>query len=172
MNTAAPGVLLDEAAILELRAERLRKRPAEADEAETFWVAEFPLGEERYAIPLERLRACIPLRRVRPVPLAKPFVIGVFAFDGQLISAVSLAARLGVRGFRRDPATLLVLELAAGQLVAIDAEAIPKPLALPRAAATAAPGDAPVLEIASGDRLIGLLVIDRLLGAAEEHRDS
>ncbi len=125
--------LLDESALLLLRAERLRKRRESGDEESTLWVAEFPLGEERYAIKLETLRACVPLRRVRSVPLAPPYVIGIVQFEGRLVTALSLAGRLGVRGWRRDPAILLIVEMGAGSLIAIDAEAIPRPLALPQA---------------------------------------
>jgi purine-binding chemotaxis protein CheW len=115
-----------------LRAERLRRRPESADQDAALWLAEFPLGEERYAIRLDALRACVPLRRVRSVPLAPAYVIGILHFEGQLVTAMSLAARLGVRGWRRDPTILLIVELGPGRLAAIDAEAIPRPIALSR----------------------------------------
>ena len=118
-------------ALLELRAARVRSRPSDAAEESVFWAAEFPVGEERYAIPLDRLRAALPLRMVTPVPLAPPQVIGILRFQGQILTALSLASLLGGRGWREDPAVLLVVDPGFGRLVALDCEHIPKPVALP-----------------------------------------
>src|SRR5205823_11000481 len=48
--------------LLERRAQRVRQRPAREEQESVLWVAEFPVGEERYAIPLQLLRAAVPLR--------------------------------------------------------------------------------------------------------------
>jgi chemotaxis signal transduction protein len=118
--------------LLERRAERVREKPRE--EAEEFlWVAEFPVGEETYAIPLEALRAAVPLKMVTPVPLSPPHVIGILRFQGQIITALSLASLLGGRGWREDPAVLLVVDPGFGKLLALDCERIPKPTGLPHA---------------------------------------
>ena len=78
--------------LLEERATRLRGRTdASADET-VLMVAEFPLGEERYAISLESLRAALPLRLVTPVPLSQPHVIGVLRYQGSVLAALSLGA--------------------------------------------------------------------------------
>ncbi len=121
------------AELLRIRAERLKQKPNEDDEEATVLVAEFPVGEEQYAIPLEALRAAVPLRTVTPVPLSEPHVVGVLRFQGQLISALSLSSLLGGRGWREDPAVLLVVDPGLGQLVALDCEQIPRPTALPLA---------------------------------------
>ena len=55
--------------LLARRAERLKARSDRGQEETTVWVAEFPLGEERFALPLEALRAALPLRMVTAVPL-------------------------------------------------------------------------------------------------------
>ncbi len=128
-----PALPKDQNEILERRAERARQRPAQDEESSIAWVAEFPIGEERYAIPLERLRAAVPLRMVTPVPLAPPQVVGVLRFQGQILTALSLASLLGGRGWREDPAVLLVVDPGFGRLVALDCEHIPRPLALPAA---------------------------------------
>ena len=40
--------------LLERRAERLREKPRSSTEEESLlWVAEFPIGEESYALPLD-----------------------------------------------------------------------------------------------------------------------
>jgi purine-binding chemotaxis protein CheW len=121
------------AELLQRRAERVRERPAAAEDETVLWVAEFRLGEEHYAIPLAVLRAAVPLRMVTPVPLSPPHVVGILRFQGQIVTALSLSSLLGGRGWRDDPAVLLVVDAGLGRLVALDCEQIPKPGSLPHA---------------------------------------
>jgi purine-binding chemotaxis protein CheW len=151
--------------LLEKRAERLRAvPPVVVDEAVT-WIAEFVVGDERYALPLAALRAVVPLRRVTPVPLSKPHIIGILRFQGRIVTAVSLASLLGVKGWSQDPAVLLVVDPGWGPLTALDCEQIPKPttvaqsvLEQARAASTS-----PVIEIASGADMLHYIELARLL---------
>lgn len=151
--------------LLERRAERLRVvPPVVADEA-VAWIAEFPVGEERYALPLSALRAVVPLRRVTPVPLSKPHIIGILRFQGRIVTAVSLASLLGVKGWSQDPAVLLVVDPGWGPLTALDCEQIPKPTTVParlleeaRAATTSA-----VVEVAAGADMVHFIELGRLL---------
>jgi purine-binding chemotaxis protein CheW len=118
-------------ALLEMRAARVREKPAEIEDESVLWVAEFPVGEDSYAIPLDVLRAAVPLKMVTPVPLSPPHVIGILRFQGQIVTALSLASLLGGHGWREDPAVLLVIDPGLGRLVAVDCERIPKPAGLP-----------------------------------------
>lgn len=115
------------------RAERARRKPDSADEENVLWVAEFPIGEEMYAVSLDVLRAAVPLKMVTAVPLSPPHVIGILRFQGQIVTALSLASLLGGRGWREDPAVLLVVDPGFGHLVALDCERIPKPIGVPHA---------------------------------------
>ena len=119
--------------LLVRRAERARQKPDSAEEENVLWVAEFPVGEEIYAISLDVLRAAVPLKMVTPVPLSPPHVIGILRFQGQIVTALSLASLLGGRGWREDPAVLLVVDPGFGHLVAVDCERIPKPVSVPHA---------------------------------------
>jgi purine-binding chemotaxis protein CheW len=125
---------------LEERAALLR-HPPEAEEVETqvVWVAEFPLGLERCLLPLARLRAVLPLRSMTPLPLAPPHTLGLLRFQGQAVSAHSLAALVGVKGWTRDPSVLIVVDGEEAGLIAFDCERIPESRALPLAAVEAAP---------------------------------
>jgi purine-binding chemotaxis protein CheW len=147
----APSV--EAAALLLARAERLRRPPAAEDEAGQAWIAEFPLADQRWAVPLAALRAALPLRMVRPVPLAPPHVVGILRWQGRIVTAVSLASLLGVRGWRQDPAVLLVVDAGGERLCALDCEAIPRPIALAHAALdkARAAADGPVAEIVPPD---------------------
>jgi len=152
--------------LLQKRAERIRRKPAEAEDENLLWVAEFPVGEETYALPLETLRAAVPLRMVTPVPLSPPHVIGILRFQGQIVAALSLASLLGGRGWREDPAVLLVVDPGFGRLVALDCERIPKPTGLPHAQVeeARARSTGAVCEITlAGTRQVNLLDVGRLM---------
>jgi purine-binding chemotaxis protein CheW len=124
--------------LLERRAERVRARPRPDEEEQILWMAEFPIGEEQYAVPLSALRAAVSLKMVTPVPLSPPHVIGILRFQGQIITALSLSSLLGGRGWREDPAVLLVVDPGLGRLIALDCEQIPKPVRVPAALANEA----------------------------------
>src|SRR5256885_13982147 len=119
--------------LLVRRAERVRRKPAETDEENVLWVAEFPVGEETYALPLETLRAAVPLKMVTAVPLSPSHVIGILRFQGQIVTALSLASLLGGRGWREDPAVLLGVGPGFGRLGAVHCGGISKPTGLPPA---------------------------------------
>jgi chemotaxis signal transduction protein len=148
------------------RAERVRRKPAEAEDDNLLWVAEFPVGEETYALPIAALRAAVPLRMVTPVPLSPPHVIGILRFQGQIVTALSLASLLGGRGWREDPAVLLVVDPGFGRLVALDCERIPKPTGLPHAQVEEARArtSGAICEITVGGmRQVNLLDLPRLM---------
>jgi purine-binding chemotaxis protein CheW len=147
--------------LLERRAARVRERPPQGEEESVFLVAEFPVGEEMWAIPLHTLRAAVALRSVTPVPLSPPHVIGILRFQGQIVTAISLSALLGGRGWREDPAVLLVVDVGGGQLVAVDCERIPKPNGIPHALVSEARARStgPVTEITLPD-LKQLFLVD------------
>ncbi len=119
-------------ALLELRAERLRSRSDEAEELAVVHLAEFQLGSERLAFPLEAVRACLPLKMVTPVPLAPPEAIGLFRYDAELLPAYSLSALLGGRAQKADPTVLLVIDRKGGGRIAVDCEQIPMVTTRPR----------------------------------------
>ena len=152
--------------LLERRAERVREKPRNTEEEDLLWVAEFPVGEETYAIALDALRAAVPLKMVTAVPLSPPHVIGILRFQGQIVTALSLASLLGGRGWREDPAVLLVVDPGFGRLVALDCERIPKPVGVPHALVeeARARSTGPVTEVTlPGMRQLSLLELSRLM---------
>ncbi|WNG39825.1 chemotaxis protein CheW [Archangium violaceum] len=162
--------------LLEERATRLRGRADGSADETVLMVAEFPLGEERYAIPLDTLRAALPLRLVTPVPLSEPHVIGVLRYQGQVLAALSLAALMGGHGWRQDPAVLLVVDRGDGELCALDCEAIPRPLSLPSAAVEAARthAEGPVTEVllSTTRQVIHLIDLPRLFARGAGARNA
>lgn len=160
--------------LLDRRSERARAR-VRSDETQFIWMAEFAIGEEQYAVPLSTLRGAVPLRLVTPVPLSPPHVIGILRFQGQILTALSLSSLLGGRGWREDPAVLLVVDPGVGRLLALDCEQIPKPVAVPAALVEEgrARDTGPVTEIMlPGMRQLNLLDLQKLMNrrAAESRR--
>ncbi|MFZ5441102.1 MAG: chemotaxis protein CheW [Myxococcota bacterium] len=157
--------------VLEERAERLRAHGKVEEETELVLTAEFAVGDELFAFPLERLRGVVPLSRVTRVPLSAPEILGVVRFHGQLVTSMSLPALLGGRAWTADPSVLLVAEPTPGVLVGIDCEQVPRPGALARRLvedARSAAGEAPWLEVQlGGGRQLNLLVLERLLARRE-----
>jgi chemotaxis signal transduction protein len=153
--------------LLERRAERLREAAPAAREETVLWAAEFPVGEESYALPLEALRGAVPLKMVTAVPLSPPHVVGILRFQGQVITAMSLSSLLGGRGWREDPAVLLVVDAGlGGRLVALDCERIPKPVQLPFRAVEDALSrwEGAVVEVTlPGPRQVNLLDLRKLM---------
>jgi purine-binding chemotaxis protein CheW len=152
--------------LLRLRAERLA-RPIALEEEESNWlpIAQFSLGDLCYAVPLTDLRAALPLRDVTPVPLAPAHVIGVLRWEGHVVTAISLASVLGIRGWRRDPAVLLLVS-SRRRLLAVDSEVIPRLAVLSRAAIQASRSrqEGPVTEILSpGGQIVNLLDLGQAL---------
>lgn len=137
LNPPAPSPSV--AQLLRRRSEKLQAPRAELEDDDAFvFVAEFPVGEELFAIAVNTLRAALPLRMVTPVPMAPPEVVGVMRHQGEILTVLSLASLLGVRGWRTDPAVVLIVEHALGQLIALDCEQIPKPTGLPPSAVAVA----------------------------------
>jgi chemotaxis signal transduction protein len=152
--------------LLKARAARLAAPlPAHVEDEATSWIAEFRIGGDRHGVPLPALRSVVPLRRVTPVHLAPPHVVGVLRYQGQVITALSLSALLGGRGLNRDPSVLLVVDPGFGRIVALDCEHIPRPIALPAAAVEQAKKKSGVVvDVIAGDmEPLQLILVDRLL---------
>ncbi len=56
----------------------------------------FQLDDSPYAIPVERVREIVRLRKVTPVPRVPAAVIGVIALRGEIVQVVDLRMRLGL----------------------------------------------------------------------------
>jgi chemotaxis signal transduction protein len=151
--------------VLAQRAERLRAQPDSPKEESIEWVAEFPVGNERFAIPMSSLRTAVQLRRVTPVPLSRPHVVGILRFQGQIITALSLASLLGIKGWSQDPSVLLVVDPGWGRFVALDCEEIPRAIGIPLRALeeTRSRGPSAVIEVVHDGRIVHLIDLGRLI---------
>jgi purine-binding chemotaxis protein CheW len=134
----------------------------------------FDLGQQEYALPLDRVREIIPLPdRVSEVPRAETAVIGVMTLRDRLLPLISMRALLGLPRDRERTARGKVVVLAMGsgsigivtdntkEILRITPDVIdPAPALLTRGA-----GEAEITSICRldhGKRLVALLSPDRL----------
>jgi purine-binding chemotaxis protein CheW len=158
--------------LLEARAVRLAAPPRALDlEEDNLWFATFTVGELDVALPLDQLRAALPLRRVTPVPLAPPQVIGVFRWNGVVLTAFSLAFLLGGQGTRTDSSYLIVVERSPGRLIAFDCAQIP--LAMTRPARdielARARTAGPIVDVPKAQGVLSIVDVGKLLDKWESH---
>jgi purine-binding chemotaxis protein CheW len=175
LHSTLDAASAEERKLLLERAESARAVARAAKEETLVWLAEFPIGSESYAVPLERLLASVPLRSVTPVLQGPAHLLGVLGFQGRVLAALSLASMLGVRGWRSDPAVLLVVEDESGHALAIDCEQVPQPIAIPASSIDEArakdPG--PVVAVPMGvDRVVHVIDVAALVSRSrQEARD-
>jgi len=170
MSDALPPEVMK---LLESRAVRLAAPPrALESEEDNDWFATFAVGDLDVAIPLSQLRAALPLKRVTPVPLAPPEVVGVLRWSGLVLTVFSLAFMLGGQASRSDSSYLIVVERGPSRLVAFDCAQIPLAITRParevelaRARATG-----PLVDVPRGTGVLSIIDIAALLERWESGR--
>jgi purine-binding chemotaxis protein CheW len=147
---------------------------ATAPEQQLVSLVSFDLGQQEYALPLDRVREIIPLpNQVSEVPRAETAVLGVVTLRDRLLPLVSLRALLGLpyKSESEERGTVVVLSMGSvtigmvadrtREILRIDPSVIdPAPALLTRGA-----GDAEITSICrldQGTRLVALLSPDRL----------
>lgn len=82
------------------------------DDAETEIRSEFlafPLGPNRYALPVERIREIVRFRRITPVPRVPSEVLGIISLRGEIVQVVDLGRLLGGDPSRPTPTSRIVV---------------------------------------------------------------
>jgi chemotaxis signal transduction protein len=97
------------------------------------------------------------------VPLARPHIVGILRFQGQIVTALSMAALLGIKGWRQDPSVLLVVDPGWGRLVAIDCEDVPRPVSISSAALEESRTGKAITEIVHDGHVVHVIELARLL---------
>jgi len=82
-------------ALLEMRAAHLARRPQDEAPSQSVEVAVFRFGRERYAVELGCLLQIFPLRDLALLPGARPPVIGLTPWRGDLLRVIDLGSALG-----------------------------------------------------------------------------
>jgi purine-binding chemotaxis protein CheW len=152
----------------------VRAGPAEVETRHRSSFVSFAIGEQEYALPLDRVREIIPLPgHVAEIPRSETAVLGVVTLRDCLLPVVSLRALLGLPsdGQRSERGKVVVVSLGHGavglvvdatrEILRVDPGLIdPTPTLLTRGA-----GDAEITSICrldNGKRLVAVLSPDRL----------
>jgi purine-binding chemotaxis protein CheW len=148
--------------------------PAAAPVQALISLLSFRLGEQEYALPLERVREIVPLPdHISTLPRPETAVLGVITLRDRLLPLVSLRALLGMaaNGEREPRGKVVVVSLGDGavgvvvdatrEILRVDPDIVePAPALLTRG-----DGDAEIASICrleDGQRLVALLSPDRL----------
>lgn len=83
--------------------------PASSKAAKGELHLQFQLGEDRYALPASQVVEVLPLRRLKQVPEAPPWVAGLFEHRGRMIPVLDLSRRVLGRPALPRSSTRLVL---------------------------------------------------------------
>ncbi|KPA14332.1 CheW-like protein domain protein [Candidatus Magnetomorum sp. HK-1] len=83
--------------ILEQRARKLAELPKkDLDAEDIFHALTFKIGEERYAVDIQRVREVHPLSRLSRVPCTPDFVIGTVNIRGHIYSVIDIVRFMGL----------------------------------------------------------------------------
>jgi chemotaxis-related protein WspB len=83
--------------------------PASSKAAKGELHLQFHLGEDRYALPVSQVVEVLPLRRLKQVPEAPPWVAGLFEHRGRMTPVIDLSRRVLGRPARPRSSTRVVL---------------------------------------------------------------
>jgi purine-binding chemotaxis protein CheW len=159
--TAAPRGR-DVAAVLRERAAALAQPEAqESTDAEA--LATFTVGGHALGVPLERVLRASDLRHLTEIPGGPPWLLGLTAVEGHLVSLLDLARFLGLgRSGVADVRGSLVVS-AGKREIGLVAEQLLGIRDLPQSALTVLPGESgPIRRVARGQggQGVDLLVLD------------
>lgn len=83
--------------------------PASSKAAKGELHLQFQLGEDRYALPASEVVEVLPLRRLKQIPEALPWVAGLFEHRGKMTPVIDLSRRVLDRPARPRSSTRMVL---------------------------------------------------------------
>ncbi|MDP2299189.1 MAG: chemotaxis protein CheW [Coriobacteriia bacterium] len=114
----------EDRAILRRRAESLAQAGEEAIAIETVGLLLFRLGEEWYAVPIERVREIYNEYAVTRVPRVPDFVLGVVNVRGEIVSVTDIATLMRVPsrtvidlGDEKPPAIIVANDTCSSAIV-------------------------------------------------------
>lgn len=159
--------------LLHQRAQQLARRERSSDEVALLPHVAFQAADQQFAVPLRYVVYASRLRHLTPIPSGPPYLLGICALAGHLVSVLDVAAFLNLRqrGLSDVACCLVVsyegreLGLCAERLLGI--EDIP--------AATIAPwsSGSPVIQQVATLSKLRLLILDlpQLLSDARLHEE-
>ncbi len=132
----------------------------------------FRLATASYAIPVERVREIVRLRRITPVPRVPRSVVGVIALRGEIVQVIDLRRRLGLETPEPTRASrVIVLHGDDDRVTGVLVDEVREVLRVTEEAMQpAAIGDSGrVAELCvKGDEFVSVIDLDRVLDLVDE----
>jgi purine-binding chemotaxis protein CheW len=142
-------------------------RSEETEQAVVLDLLVLQLGDESYAVPVERVREIVRLRPITPVPRVPKAVLGAVALRGEVVQVVDLRVRLALeeRESTRE-SRLIILHGDDDRVAALLVDSVCDVLRVPEESLRPAEGaaDGCVSELAlRGAEFVSILDIERIL---------
>jgi len=137
-------------------------------------VAVFHLGDEEFAVDIQRIQEIVRPLPVTIVPQAPPFIQGLANLRGSILPIVDLRGRFGLPEIEPTEATRIVVADLDGNLLGFVVDDVSEVMSIPAAAVEPPPsitiGVAAdylegVAKLDDGNRLLMMLAIERILDA-------
>lgn len=132
----------------------------------------FTLGGEEYGVEILKVQEIKGYAPVTPIPNTPPYVRGVMNLRGAIIPVVDLRAKLGMGETAPGQFTVIIVVRVGPKTVGLVVDAVSDVLDIPADAIQATPDFGPQVDARfisgmarTGDRLVVLLDLDRILGA-------
>jgi purine-binding chemotaxis protein CheW len=125
------------------------------------------LASDEYAVPVERVREIVRMRRITPMPRVPRAVLGLIALRGEMVQVVDLRVRLGLEAAAPSRRSrIVVLHGQDGEVAGLLVDAVREVLRVPEHALVAPPAgeiDAVEALCARDERFVSVLDVDRVL---------
>ena len=135
----------------------------------------FRLQREHYGVPIGSVREIIRWQEVTQLPHTPDYVVGVINLRGTVIPVIDLAMRFGMGSSEASNETRIVVVEMASHLVGMVVDSVSEVLRLPTDAIEPPSAIAASVSVdflrgvgKTGDRLIVLLDLDKVLGSEEQ----
>jgi purine-binding chemotaxis protein CheW len=127
----------------------------------------FTAGGSAYAIPVERVREIVRMRRLTPVPRVPAVIAGVIALRGEVVQVLDLRLHLGLAACETGRRTrIIVLHGDDDRVAGILVDSVREVMRVPETdlrPAMAGEGDAVSELFLSGEEFVSILDLDRVL---------
>jgi purine-binding chemotaxis protein CheW len=131
----------------------------------------FRLGQDAYALPIERVREVVRLRPITPMPRVPGAVRGVVSLRGEVVQVVDLRTRLGMEPVPAGRTSrIVVLHGEDGAVAGLLVDSVRDVLRLSDEeirSSGASEADVVVSLLTDGDVFVSLLDVDRVLAFDE-----
>jgi purine-binding chemotaxis protein CheW len=85
------------------------EEPEQQQEEQDLEMLSFLLGNEEYAVPVDRVREVLTPREITPVPHTADYLVGVCSLRGTVMPVVDLNRRLGLAASTRDEKSRIIV---------------------------------------------------------------